>query len=158
MKHLCLSPSVKLTKRNVFWRKFILFHTYLSNWCKNEFTFQIRRKIIRILGEKICQIDVGETRFVFPVQEKRHSKFGFEAKLFVFWVKKFVKLTYKWNTVCSGKKNDIPNWLALARISARFGAWEIAYQQSSTGKSYFWLEFWHLLRNVRIMAQRCGWL
>ena len=60
---------------------------------KNESKFRIQKKIIRILGEKICQIDVGETRFVFPVQEKRNSEFGFETKLFVFWVKKIVKLT-----------------------------------------------------------------
>ena len=97
MKHFCLSPSVKLSKRNLIWRRFILFHVSewknLSNWRKkNESTFRIRRKIIRILGEKFCQIDVGETRFVFPVQEKRHSKFGFEAKLFVFWVKKICQI------------------------------------------------------------------
>ena len=142
-------------------------------------------KFYKILKISSTELEKSSSAF------KKNLHSGFDGKLFVSWVKKFVKLTLvkrdlsfqykkndipnldlkqnysysgwknlsnwrKWNTVCSGKKNDIPNWLALARISARFGAWEIAYQQSSTGKSYFWLEFWHLLRNVRIMAKRCG--
>ena len=135
-----------------------------------------------------CQIDVSaqrqEKRIYIPGSTENYSYPGWKKFVKLTLVKRDLSFQYKkndipnldlkqnysysgwknlsnwrkWNTVCSGKKNDIPNWLALARISARFGAWEIAYQQSSTGKSYFWLEFWHLLRNVRIMAKRCGWL
>ena len=56
--------------------------------------------------KKICQIDVSKC----TASRKTNLHSGFDGKLFVSWVKKFVKLTLvKRDLSFQYKKNDIPN-------------------------------------------------